>query len=176
MIKIVRTVPSDFEFKPTPIPAGFKLIVDTNEQIPLFQSPVYRNIIIKKQLRDKGEQYSKGDYSVKGFENQIIIERKQISDFLSYIGSEREKTIKKLMLVKDFYFKALIIEASDKELTFELPAYTQLTLECVRGFLKTIRVKYGFHVFNSDSRDELERFVLDHLTYAYKQLRKGKLN
>jgi len=37
-----------------------------------------------------------GDYTIKGFEDRFSIERKQMSDFYTYIGKEHDRTGKKM--------------------------------------------------------------------------------
>lgn len=152
-----------YQFKPTPIPDGFTLVIDTREQHPLFQSPPAGLDIISKALSD-------GDYSILGFEDEVFVERK-CDDLYPYIGRDRKRTEEKLERIALFGFRALIIELDDP---FQVPMNTQITPEMVRGFLKACRVKYGIHVYWSKHRDDLERFILDHLTYYFKQLRKAR--
>jgi len=152
------------EFKPTAIPEGFILVIDTREQEPLFLPKLPKGLtVIRERLKC-------GDYSVRGFEDKITIERKKMSDFISYIGKERERTIEKLKVIKEFYFSALVIETNNPyNIPIDIP--TKITPEVIRGALKSFRVKYRMHIYWSAKRKDLEMFVLDHLTYAYKQLR-----
>uniref|UniRef100_A0A6M3KZA5 ERCC4 domain-containing protein n=1 Tax=viral metagenome TaxID=1070528 RepID=A0A6M3KZA5_9ZZZZ len=139
--------------------------MDTREQKPLFSPPV---IPWTGGLSIGHRALKHGDYSVHGFMDQIVAERKQMSDLLAYIGKDRDRTIKKLDAMQRFFFKAFLIEADD---ALDLPDYTQLQESHVLGFLKCLRVKYGFHILISRDRQELERFVLEHFIYAVKLLR-----
>jgi len=152
-------------WKVTPIPDGFILKIDTREQDPLFVKKLPKGLVV---VRDTVKH---GDYTIQGFEDKICIERKQLSDFMSYIGKERDRTKKKLEAMAGLWFKALVIEESEKNLLSPYQIYTQLTPEHVRGFLKSVQVRYGVHVYMNSKRDELERWVLDRLTYAYSVLR-----
>ena len=150
------------KLKHTTIPKEFTLIIDTREQRPLFQDPPEGLKIIYKALKH-------GDYSILDYEHRVTIERKMMSDFISYIGSEREKhTIPKLEAMKDFYFKALVVECDD----LLKPSYFahKVTPSHVKGFLMKIRVQFGVHVYNSADRRLLELFIIDHLVYAFKKL------
>jgi hypothetical protein len=71
--------------------------------------------------------------------------------------------------MSEYYFKALVIEA-DEGMLYAPQEFTTLTKEHVRGFLKSIRVRYGMHVYCNSKVEYIERYVLDHLTYAYKKL------
>lgn len=159
----------EFEnLKPTEIPKDFPaILIDTNEQLPLFDVQQYGLKTIHRKLKD-------GDYTIEGYEEQIFIERKKMSDFISYIGSEREKkTIPKLERIKDFFFKALVVECDD----LLKPSYFahKVTPSHVKGFLMKIRVQFGVHIYNSADRRLLELFIIDHLVYAYKKLEEKKL-
>ena len=147
-------------WKPTAIPDGFILVIDTSEQRPLF-------IERQQDLVVKHQKLVTGDYSIAGFENSVCVERKMLSDFDSFIGRERiAKTIPKLERMRSMVWSALVIECSERKL-FGKRKYGKLTGEHSRGFLKKCRVQYGIHVFISDKRAELERFILDHLCYVY---------
>lgn len=150
-------------WKPTVIPSGFVLVIDTREQRPLFTKPPAGLTIVRRKLDD-------GDYAVDGYESKLIIERKQCSDFYSYIGKERERTTAKLERISRAYFSALIIEETEQKL-FSDQRYTRLTREHARGFLKMCEVKYGIHTLVCNNRAKLERWILDRLTYGYRLLR-----
>lgn len=162
-------------FKPTKIPKGFVLLIDTNEQIPLFSSDRYTTRkdclwipIVRRQLKT-------GDYAIDGYENRACVERKMLSDFLKFIGAERnDKTIPKLRRMSQMGFPYLAIETSKAKLFPSSGKYkrSKLTIEHTRGFLKKITAWRIPYVYTSD-RTELERYVLDHLCYVYEMLKGG---
>ncbi len=158
-------ITSRIKWKPVILPDNdFTLVIDTREQQPLFRRPQKGLNIVHAKLDD-------GDYSVLGFENQIFIERKKLSDLLSYIGKERnKKTIPKLMRIKDFAFKGLIIE-SDERTLYDNQVYSQVTKEMVEGFLLSFEIRFDGHYKCSRYRNECERWVLNHAVYTYKRLR-----
>ncbi len=153
----------DALWKPTKIPSGFILAIDTREQKSLFiNSP---ETVPIKQLT-----LTTGDYAIVNYENMACVERKMLSDLDAFIGREREEhTIPKLERMRDMMWAALVIECSPRKL-YGKRKYGKITKEHVRGFLKKCRVQYGVHVFISDDREELERFILDHLTYVFEGL------
>ena len=153
-------------FKPTKIPKGFVLLIDTREQKPLFTSPPDGLEVVRGAL-------ATGDYSVIGFEDRVCVERKQLSDFDSFMGTERiAKTIPKLRRMGDMDWSALVIECHEAKL-FGKRRYGKMTKEHARGFLKKVRVGYGVHVYWTKDRQKLERYVLDHLCYVYEMLKGG---
>ena len=155
------------KWKPVILPDDdFTLVIDTREQQPLFQRP-------QKGLNIVHAKLDNGDYSVLGFEDQIFIERKKLSDLLSYIGKERKATVGKLSRVKDFAFKGLIIEVDEYNIYDRLayPMMSKMTKEMVEAFLLSFDIRFGGHYKCSRYRNECERWVLNHAVYAYKRLR-----
>lgn len=144
------------------IPEDFTLIIDTREQSPLFVGR------IPKGLNIQSGTLKHGDYSIKGLEDKVCIERKQISDFLSYIGTERKHTKSKLDAMSNMTYKALVLECSQ---VFEIPSFSRLTPEHLRGFFISAEVRYGLHVLIHPDRRYIERWVLDRLIKVYNLLR-----
>ena len=152
------------EFKPYgSFPPGFTLIIDTREQLPLFDSRPKGLNIIHKSLKD-------GDYSILGFEDKFTIERKMPSDFYTYLGQDRKKTISKMKRFKEFSYVALVIEDSEDDIYFG-NQFTSLTPDQIRAALVSFRIRYGVHVYFNNDRRMIERFVLDHALKFYKMMR-----
>ncbi len=151
-------------WKPTKIPAGFILAIDTREQKPLFVNSPETTVPIKQIT------LTTGDYAIVNYKDSACVERKMLSDLDAFIGRERDEyTIPKLERMRDMMWAALVIECSPRKLCGKRK-YGKITKEHVRGFLKKCRVQYGIHVFVSDDREEIERFVLDHLCYVFEGL------
>jgi ERCC4-type nuclease len=139
------------------IPDGFVLVIDTREQLPLFTS-----LDIPKETR----VLHNGDYSIAGFENLFAIERKQVSDFFSYIGKEHDKTVRKLRRLSEFEVALLVVEASFDDLICP-QVYTKMQPGHVYGFVKSLVARYGIPFFMHRDRAVLERFVLETAVYYY---------
>ena len=148
--------------KPINIPKDFVLVIDTREQKPLFTRPQKGLLIVRDTLKD-------GDYSVRGFEDQVCVERKGVSDFYGYIGKERTRTVKKLERMRGMFWAMLLIDAKETEI-MSRQSYSKLTPEHARGFLTSLNVRYGIshQYIQGESAD---RFILDRLVKAYRILR-----
>ncbi len=147
------------ELRPHVIPDGMIVVVDTREQKPLWlPSPMKDLVITRGTLRN-------GDYSIRGFEDTFAIERKE-NDLWAYLTSERVKTKEKLTRLKDYEFKALVIEFEEAEL-YMPQLFTDIPPEVVRQSLISFEIKYGIHIFYGD-RKALERKVLDWMIYYWK--------
>jgi hypothetical protein len=94
-----------------------------------------------------------------------------MSDLMSYIGSERERTVVKLNAMSDLDFKALVVEESWDDL-FLPKAYSQLSASTIRQALISFQLRFGLHIFCHPYRDACERWILDRLLYFHKQQRK----
>ncbi len=76
------------------------IIIDTREQKP-WEFPMFR-------IKRKALKY--GDYSVAGYEKQIIIERKSIADLFQSFTKTRSRMVIRLEEMGKFQYSALIVE------------------------------------------------------------------
>ena len=90
-----------------------------------------------------------------------------MSDFYSYIGKERDKTIRKLKNMLEYEFASLVIEASEDQI-FAGNMYSKVSPETARQFLISCRIRYGIHVFMSSSIEACGRYVIDHSIKFFK--------
>jgi ERCC4-type nuclease len=149
--------------KPFKVPDGLVLIQDTREQRPLFTSPPEGLEVVRDAL-------PYGDYSLRGFEDEFCIERKQLSDFYAYIGRERHRTLKKMeefrSITSSGGFVGLVIETTEADL---LAGYimTRVSPETARQALISFEMRYGVHVYYSRSRNDIARWILDRAIKFY---------
>ena len=159
-------IPNPNPLKPFRYPEGFVLVQDTREQRPLFKDDTVVPYITKTEKN--------GDYTNQGQTSRIPFERKQISDLYSYIGKERDKTIAKMQqfkwIIESGGFVSLIIESTEEDVLFG-NQFSQVTPEMVRHALVSFQIRYGIHVYFSNDRDYLRRYILDHAIKFYKVLR-----
>lgn len=145
-------------------------MVDTREQLPLFPHGVDGLEIIRKKL-------DHGDYSIKGFEKYFAIERKMMSDFYSYIGKERKRTVRKMEefenMIDNGGFVGLAVEASEDEVFMGF-GYSKVSPEAARQSLATFRVRYGVHTYLANDREAIERWTLDNAIKFFNTRREVK--
>ena len=85
------------------------IVIDTSEQKPFFAG---RNapkgvLTVRDNLKPQG-----GDYSLQGFENEIIIERKEANDFLTSITSDYERFSKTFDKLRSHAVRYIMVEKS----------------------------------------------------------------
>ena len=94
------TVPA--ELRPQDVVA----LIDSREQLPLNLSP----------LAAEPATLQTGDYSVRGLQHVIALERKSLSDALGCIGQDRERFEREIMRLLAYPVRALVIEATWPEI------------------------------------------------------------
>ena len=160
------------ELKPARIPGGMVLVVDTREQRPLLTEPIDGLEMVSAAL-------PYGDYSLQGFEDQFCVERKQVSDFYSYIGNERTRTTRKMEQFREIVsaggFVGLAVEASEADLLSGF-VMSRVSPETARQALVSFEVRYGVHLYYSRSRRDIERWILDRAVKFYKIAREVTSN
>lgn len=82
-------------------------VVDTREQTPL-KLQLKPGEVLKAE---RGNLYT-GDYSIKGLENHVAIERKSIDDLMGCIGKDRERFEREIARLRGYPVKALVVEAT----------------------------------------------------------------
>jgi ERCC4-type nuclease len=164
------------------IPEGFTVLQDTREQIPLFSPHRLSKGLLhmwKGKVPVVGATLTDGDYSILGMEDEVCIELKRWSDFLSYIGRERQlKTEPKLERMSKMRFAALVVQEDFDELWYpQMQGFgTKMQTNHVRGFLRSVNVKYGIHVYASKSEELCQMWVLDRLIGVYNQILEEREN
>lgn len=90
-------------------PAKITAIIDSREQKPLTLE--YKpGCVLSHQI---GSLYS-GDYSLKGFENYVAIERKSLSDLMGCIGTGRDRFEREIIRLKGYQVRCIVVESSWK--------------------------------------------------------------
>lgn len=88
-------------------PSEITAIVDSREQSPL-ELKLHCGTI----LNSVSGSLPTGDYSVKGLEDEIAIERKSLNDLVSCCTGQRERFEKQLQRLLSYRSRAVIVEAN----------------------------------------------------------------
>lgn len=150
------------------IPEGFNLVVDTREQSALFTRPPKGLYIVRDTL-------GAGDYSVRGFEGSVAVERKGLSDFYGSIGGGRDRFKRELAKLREYHWAGLAIEATEDQVLSAGGFYTTLTTEQIRQTLASIETRYRLSVYYAKDKKAAERWVLDRLIRYFIHMRKGTI-
>lgn len=123
------------------------IIIDSREQCPWqFSMPT-----------ETGSLYV-GDYSIRGLERLVSIERKSLPDLLSCVGQDRERFEHCLDRIQARRFKLLVIEASAEDL--ERGEWrSRVHPNAVLGSLASWTGRFGIPVWLGGSREPSARFA-----------------
>ena len=128
----------------------FDIVVDSREQLPFWPN-----------LERKG--LKTGDYSIKGYENRIAIERKSLADLAGTLGKGHARFRKELERAKNLDYFAVVVEGSRTAL--ERKEWYQSFRCKMHGYVlakivDTLDVKYGVHFIFCNGREEAKRVIL----------------
>ena len=148
---------------------NFTIVIDTREQRPyIFKG----HPIVQDNLKV-------GDYSIRGFENQIAIERKQAEEIYGNFGHGRERFMKECELLST-YERACIIIENDLSRLISPPEYTKrmykmkLKKSHIVGALAKLIGEYGIPVIFASGRREANELTYAILKQYYKCKREGR--
>jgi len=141
-------------------------VIDSREQLPLFINHPPKGLVM---VRDT---LPVGDYSIRGWENQITIERKSIPDLLNCLGNNRERFKRELEKLKTYEFKAITVEGTEDEL-LQFHDFSLMNPNSVRQSIVSINIRYGVQFYFNSKRSSIERWILDHLIKFWRVKREG---
>jgi len=148
------------------------IITDTREQKPLkFMKTGFIKDVVTEKL-------DVGDYSIKGLQHKIAIERKSPIDLFGTLGKGHERFKRELERAKDHEFFAIVIEASFMAVQnkfFPMSHKSQMQGPVILKQLMTITHRYGVHVYfcnNAVEAGALTRMLLQ----SYYKIHRGELS
>ncbi len=81
------------------------ILIDTREQAPWAFT-----------LTTEPATLDAGDYSIKGLERLVAVERKSLPDLLGCVGRDRDRFKRELQRMRGYRFRTLVVEATMSEL------------------------------------------------------------
>lgn len=121
------------------------------------------------------EKLDTGDYSLKGFEHLVMIERKTIADLWGTLTVGKERFNKEMERAKVIPARFLIIEGniSDIDRGFR---YSKVSPEFIHASLISLQVKYGIHVIFAGRQDVARGYVRRLLARLYRYCKEGVIS
>lgn len=142
------------------------IIVDTREQRP------YTFSCITPPPAMEFATLGAGDYSLKGFESQITIERKSLIDAYGTFGRGRQRFQRELERMISFRFAAVIIEADWDTIVRQPPARSKLEPKTVVASIAAWSQRFGVHFWTCPNREFAERYTFRLLERFWKDREK----
>ena len=130
-----------------------KIVVDSREQKPLWTGD--------KIERRKLEV---GDYSIRGAEDKIAIERKSLGDLFGTLGANQRRFKSELDKAINYDYFAIVIDGSYSSCVnkdFRGSHFSRMRGYVITSILFTMHLKYGINIFFANSRDESRKIIKD---------------
>lgn len=120
------------------------------------------------------EKLDTGDYSLKGYENLIMIERKSVADLWGTLTAGKERFYREMERAKEIPARFLVIEGNIADINKGF-AYSKVGPNYIHGFLISLQIKYGVHVIFAGRKDLAQEYVRRLLAKLYKYCQDGTL-
>ena len=134
-----------------------RIKVDTREQTPYLFKRYSTVEVIPGTL-------TAGDYTVPGFEDEVAIERKELSDLIGCLSHDRERFTRELERLRGYQSAALLVEAPFA--VIKAGRYrNHMKPEAAVQSILSIMQKYRMPVFFAADRTAGEAFVYDFLRH-----------
>ena len=135
------------------------ILIDTREQAP-FTFP---------GVTTETTTLRAGDYSMHGRENEVAVERKQISDLVACIGRERERFEAELVRLRGYGSRCVVVEGAWA--TLEAGDYrSQVSPAAVCGTLAAWTGRYQIPFMFLGGRASAEKFTRRFLFHAARRI------
>ena len=150
----------DYKLKAPVFPLEMVILIDTREQ----QSPLFGRY--PKGMTVSCQTLKLGDYSLRGMEHLIAVERKQISDLINYCTVDRVATKLKMQKLSKLEWAGLLIEARESEI-YRPYQFSDVSPGAIRQSLVSFSVRYKVHVYIGDT-EKCRMWLLDRLIKFWK--------
>ena len=142
------------------------IAVDTREQQPYkFKG----HASVRKKL-------DAGDYSIKGFEKLIGIERKgSTTDFRMSLGRNHKRFMRELDRLRPYICKVIVVESTLQEVLHPPRLYDRVHPNSIMGSIVKITVDYDIPILFCNGRRRAEEVTLKLLQRFYENFRLGKV-
>ena len=146
------------------------IIQDTREQAP------YTFACITPPPLVEVATLASGDYSIKGLEDQVGIERKSILDAFGTFGQGRQRFEKELGRLAQMRFAAVVIEAPWEQIILQPPRRSKLNPKTIHASIVAWQIRYRtIHFWTCPNREFAERTTYRLLKRFWDDLQTGKI-
>ena len=146
----ISVIAPKFEYT---FPEGFVIVRDTREQTGLFIKPPKGLLIVRDTLK-------LGDYSIKGFEQSIAVERKNIDDLWTSLTVNAKDFKRKMVELSAYERRWIFIDGVESEYLAHR-SDRKIHPNQIRQALASIEGRIGIPVHQSENIDASERWMID---------------
>lgn len=131
----------------------FTILIDKREQL------AYTFSYIKPFPKIEYATLSEADYSIKGYEDKVGVERKTLQDLYQSTGQNRERFEKEFERLAKFEYAALVIEAGLGDIFKNPPSHSKMNPKAVFHTLISWSVYYKVFVWACPDRTFSEKLT-----------------
>ncbi len=144
-------------------PEKLTVIVDTREQLPLELS-----------MHTIRGTLPTGDYSVKGFEEYVVVERKSLPDLIGCMTTGRDRFERELQRMRSYEAKAVIVEATWEQLRrgeYRSQIVPDVATHSVCSWMCRFAIPFLFVGDRASAADAVNYFLFTSVKGYYERLR-----
>jgi DNA excision repair protein ERCC-4 len=144
-------------------PDNLTVIVDTREQLPLELS-----------MRTIRGTLPTGDYSVLGFEEYVVVERKSLPDLIGCMTTGRHRFERELQRMRSYEARAVIVEATWKQLRdgeYRSQIVPDVATHSICSWMCRFTMPFLFVGDRASAADAVEYFLFTSIKGYYGRLR-----
>ena len=130
----------------------FTCCIDTREQSPFS----FTNIEPFDVIPTEYVCLKSGDYSIKGFESRVTIERKSVPDLFGSVGADRERFEREMVRLASFEYAAVVIEGDSQAIAQYAENHLQMSGKTAEHTMLSWSIKYGVHFWPSINKRHAE--------------------
>lgn len=117
-----------------------------------------------------------GDYSIKGMEDLISVERKQsVTELAGNFGRNRARFEREMERMQDVKFRYVIVEDHWSSLNGKLVKYSKMSAKAVFESITTFELKYGIHFIFAGNKKQAQAITRSLLIRAYRLRMDGEV-
>lgn len=142
-------------------PSPYTVLIDTREQLKFSFAHPFKSGNKLYSIQTEIGTIKSGDYSLKGYENEISVERKSLKDLFGTLGQGRSRFIRELERLAEMKFAAVVVEADWTTILTNPPSRSRLKPVTIVHSVLAWQQRYrGIHWWFLPDRDLAEVITL----------------
>ena len=151
----------------------FTIVVDSREKAPFgFRGILgtarqgHRVLVVPWEF----DTLTTGDYSIRGYESAVAVERKSHTDLISSLGKARDRFRREMERLAEMTYAAVVVECSLSDLVRKAPEWSRMCPRSVVATMIAWSLDFTVPFWLADTRRQAEVLTFRYLEKAYARL------